>query len=180
MSSFKPLETLRQFDDKHPYITSIGAGALHFALGTAITAAGDKVGLSLRHGRHNSDGVTADIFEKHPALSAIGLSTIVPLGEELFWRHGSALLSERLSDESRLKKLIPLGTLALFTAQHVGKDGIPLPQMIGGAISQERYNKHGLLHSTIAHATNNTLAVASHIIQQRRTTAASESQRHLQ
>ncbi|MFI5212583.1 MAG: CPBP family intramembrane glutamic endopeptidase [Candidatus Saccharimonadales bacterium] len=175
MSSLKPLETLRQFDDKHPYMTSIGAGALRFVLGAAITTAGDKVGLSLRHGRHTSSGTTTDTFEKHPILSAVGVSTIAPLGEELFWRHGAALIGEHFPDDSRLKSLMPLGSLALFAAQHAGKDGVPIPQLIGGALYQQRYNKHGLLHSVIAHATNNSIAVASYAMKKRRSTVESES-----
>lgn len=167
MKLSKSVETVRQFDTDHPYISSVGRGALKFATGKAIQYAGKKAGVDIRHGR-SQDTKRNELFEKHKILSAVGMSVIVPAAEELFWRHGPAKITEHFTDNQRIHRAVQIGMLALFTAQHAGKDGLPLNQMLGGANYQDIYNRHGFAKSTLSHITNNTLAVASHVIEKQR------------
>ena len=164
----KTIEKINQFDQSHPYVTSIGRGALRFAAGKVIQRVGDKIGVPLRHGRADDPG-REEIFSKHPALSVIGMTTLVPAGEELVWRHMPTKLSEHLSDNPKTQEAIQMGMMSLFMAQHMGKDGIPIQHLGSAANLQNIYNRHGYVAATLAHVTNNTLAVADYAYKKHRT-----------
>lgn len=149
---------------KHPILRGALVGAGLFMAGEALTRAGDKVGVSIRHGRSNSTRRIA-MFTEHPIVSAVGLVTAVPVAEELLWRQIPSRLSERFPGR---QKAITVGAAALFAAQHAGPDGIPLRQGLDGLAFEKLRRHYGLRAAIAAHSIHNGLAIIKHLRQQER------------
>lgn len=169
-------ESLHQFADKHPNVTSMAKGALTYAAMRGMRYASEKAGIPLRRGNAGS-ARWGKFIEEHPAASAVLLMGVAPIGEELFYREGvnrvvRKYVGEDLEDESarRKRELIKLGITALFgfSPQHVGKNGIPVPQVAAGFLLQDEYDKRGIVGSTIAHATLNTLTAVDYLRKKRK------------
>lgn len=145
---------------KHPIASGIAIGAGQYVQTIAIKKLGEKIDIPLQHGRSKNER-RLSFFSEHPAVSALGVTALVPLAEELFWRELPERLSQRHED---LRPVITLGALGLFAAQHAGKDGIPLSQAIGGFEFKQLHDAGGLKASVAAHVTHNTLAAAHYLI----------------
>jgi hypothetical protein len=162
-------EKYESLEKKHPYAVTIGEAALAYALKTGAKRVGKKFGVTVGHGRADNPARN-DFIEKHPKTAATLATVVAPIGEELLYRHTSnkGLNKLGMEKESTGRHLAELGITALFAAQHVGKDGIPLPQLIGGLNYQRTYNRRGLKHSMLSHITNNSLAVTEAVISKKR------------
>lgn len=162
-------QTYEHFSDSHPIAASIGETAVLFGLRYALEKGGDKLGVSLGHGRKNRHS-KQKMIEEHPVI-ATGLATVVaPVTEELMFRELPSRVLEHKGYEngSNGSKKAKLATAALFAAMHSGPDGIPLPQFLGGLNYGRIHEKRGLKASVAAHVTNNALYAARHIITKKR------------
>lgn len=160
------MERYEDFEEKHPYVVTIGEAALAFAVKKGVQKVGEKFGVELRHGRTDNE-TRNKVIEKHPVVAAALVTTAAPVAEELLYRHLPSKGLDRLDSMERgsgKRSLAEIGITALFAAQHAGKDGIPLPQFLGGLVYQRAFSRRGLRHSIVAHATNNTLAVTEHLL----------------
>ena len=171
----KKFENIRQkydqFSEGHPYVASMGEAALLYGLKQAMIKGGDRVGLSLGNGRKNDPTLNA-LADNYPVASAGVRAVAVPVSEELLYRElpDRILKTKGYEDDSRVSRGVKLGIVALFGAspQHVGKAGIPLPQLIGGLNYSRIHRDRGLKASTAAHITNNALSVAHSVIKKKR------------
>lgn len=160
------VKTKKALTTKHPIATGIATGVALYGANKVIRKVGESIGVPLRHGRANNEH-REEIFRKHPYLSALGITAVTPLTEELTFRTFPEKLAEKYPDRSRL---IGLGALTLFTLGHVGKDGIPVPQALSGAAYSKLHKSGGLKAAYTAHATHNLLAVIDYAHKNRSST----------
>lgn len=163
-------QTYDQFSDKHPYVASIAETALLYGVKTALIKGGDRIGIPLGHGRRN-DPKREAFINQHP-LAAAGLSSVVaPISEELVYRElpDRILKSKGYEADSTMSRRVKLGVVAVFGAspQHLGKDAIPIPQMLGGLNYNRIHRERGLKASTVAHITNNALGALHYAVKKR-------------
>ena len=158
-----------QFSDKHPYAATMGETALLFGLRYALQKAGDKVGVPLGHGRKDNASINR-FAEEHPVLAASSSTLGTPITEELIFRELPSRVLEKkgYDDGSLVSRRAKLAIAGIFAATHAGPDAIPVPQFIGGLNYNRIHKKRGVKASMLAHATNNALYVAKHVIEQKR------------
>jgi membrane protease YdiL (CAAX protease family) len=167
LSDFK--DKYNDLELKHPYAVSVGEAAVAFLVKKGVKKIGERAGLKLQHGR--ADNPTRNkVIEEHPVAAAALATVAAPIGEEILYRHLTAKGLDHLDIERDTTKrtAAELGVTALFSAQHAGRDGLPIPQLIGGLVYQRAYNRRGLKGSITSHITNNALAVGEAVYRKRK------------
>lgn len=152
------INQLTVFRRRHPIAHAIGRGILGFAVSKSLGALGDKVGLSLRHGRE-TDPELKRFARKHPVLTVLHGSFIAPVGEEYVFRY---LPSRALDKKGRsgFQASTAITISLVFAAGHYGPSGIPVPQFLGGLNSWEIQRADGYAYAVITHSVRNTLGTA--------------------
>lgn len=150
------------FRKNHPILHAVLRGAAGFVAAEVVTHTGKKLGVSLRHGRHeNADFKKA--AREHPFLLGVHAAVLAPIIEEYVWREiPSIYLKSRGKDGTEPKAAIAISVV--FAATHCGPHGIPVPQMVGGLNYWELHRKDGYQYSVLAHGTRNLLtAIATYV-----------------
>ncbi|HJP81720.1 MAG TPA: CPBP family intramembrane glutamic endopeptidase [Candidatus Saccharimonadales bacterium] len=157
--------SLHHFRQEHPLLHAALRGMGDYVVSEAIGALGDKVGISLRHGRQ-ADPRYKDLVLNHPCLATVHSSLVAPIGEELaFRRYPSRKLDAR--GKTGTQWSTGLITSLVFAAGHRGPYGFPLPQFLGGLSLWELQRKDGTAAAAVAHSVRNTFGLTIRIIRWR-------------
>jgi membrane protease YdiL (CAAX protease family) len=154
------IHKLTPFRRQHPMLHSICRGLLGFLLSESLSLCGDKIGISLRHGR-GEDPRFKYFARQHPAFTVFHGSVISPIVEEAIFRYVPSCFLDR---RGQYGLELPKGALIslIFAASHSGPFGIPVPQFISGLNYWEIQRIGGFKYAVIAHSTRNTLGAAYH------------------
>lgn len=184
----KGIDRYRQAAERHPYIATMAETVALHGLRKVLERVGKKTPVSFGNALKDSH---IDAAVEHPIKVAVGATLIAPLKEEISYRLAPNVAAEKAKKRGHEKgaKAIKAVAAVGFAAAHSGivrpsKDGsfipemysdkselsVPVSQLIGGANYQRLYDQpgRGLVHSLVAHVTNNTLEVAGALPELRR------------